>query len=188
MDNIRLVDDDFFLNDTLFVAKNLIGKIIVRENRFGEKIGGRIIETEAYLAENDEASHSISGKTKRNAPMFAKAGSIYVYLIYGIHLCLNIATESEGKGAAVLIRAIEPIFGIDIMKSNRKTMEINNLANGPGKLTIALGTTLDDNFKLINHSNYLLYTDGLEYAVVETPRIGISKAIDLPYRFTPKAK
>jgi len=183
LENIKFVDDKFFLNDTLTMARKLIGKILVRENNQGAKIGGRIIETEAYLAENDLASHSNRGITNRNAPMYAAAGSIYVYRIYGIHLCLNISTDEEGIGAAVLLRSLEQLIGREEMQNNRKGVEIKNICNGPGNLTKSIGVELEDNYKRINQSNYFLYSDETEFDIIATPRIGISKAKELPYRF-----
>lgn len=172
-----------FQKDTVHVAKFLIGKLLIVQDNSYNLIGGRIIETEAYLSENDQASHSYCGKTQRNAAMFAMGGTIYVYRSYGIHFCMNIVTENEGIGAAVLLRAIEPLFGVEAMQRNRKKNDLSTLANGPGKLTQALGITMNDNFKIVNESNIYLLDDGFKAKFETTKRIGISKSVNLPLRF-----
>lgn len=112
---MKIVDLSFFESDTVKVAKELIGKILSVESDAGI-LTGRIVETEAYLGSEDPAAHSFNGKTKRTSPMFEKGGNIYIYIIYGIYYCLNFSTEKEGIGNAILIRAIEPLDGLDIMK------------------------------------------------------------------------
>jgi len=127
----------FYRQPTLKVAKALLGKYLVR--RIGQqKLVGRIVETEAYLGYQDEASHAFGKITARNEIMFALAGFWYVYLIYGIFSCLNIVTEKKGFPAAVLIRALEPIEGIGTMKRLRKKSNLRDLSSGPGKLCQAL--------------------------------------------------
>jgi len=127
---------DFYLNNTVEVARQLLGKTIVRN--YGKKIlAGKIVETEAYIDKIDPASHSHPGITKRNKPMFEKGGIAYIYFIYGNYYCFNIVTERKGKGCAVLIRAAEPIEGIEYMKKNRgKTKSVYELTNGPAKLCL----------------------------------------------------
>ncbi|HOK14375.1 MAG TPA: DNA-3-methyladenine glycosylase [Candidatus Kapabacteria bacterium] len=178
----KLIPSEIFLMNTEFVAQFLLGKLLIVKHN-DAILGGRISETEAYLDENDEASHSYRGKTQRNAAMFATGGTVYVYRSYGVHYCMNIVTESENIGAAVLIRSIIPLFGIDVMKHNRKTDNLTILCNGPGKLTQALGITIQDNFKIINESNIFLLDDGNKPEFLATKRIGISKSVDLPLRF-----
>lgn len=121
------------LYDTRSAAKYLLGK----EIRVGD-CAGIITETEAYLF-NDPACHAYRGKTDRNAPMFEKAGTVYVYFIYGMYMCVNIVTGGEGVGEAVLIRSVKPTSGLDIMAERRKTDNIYNLCSGPGKLCMAFG-------------------------------------------------
>ncbi|MCX8055042.1 MAG: DNA-3-methyladenine glycosylase [Ignavibacteria bacterium] len=178
----KLVESEKFLENTEYVAQFLLGKLLIVDSN-GCLLGGRISETEAYLAKDDEASHSFRGKTQRNAAMFANGGTIYVYRSYGVHYCMNIVSESENIGAAVLIRSIIPLLGVEIMKFNRKTENLKILCNGPGKLTQALGITIYDNYKIINESNIFLLDDGCKPDFMATKRIGISKSIDLPLRF-----
>lgn len=164
-------------------AKYLLGKVLCNYSD-GECLSGRIIETEAYLSECDEASHSYRGQTTRNAAMFAQAGTIYVYRSYGVHYCINIVTESEGTGSAVLIRALAPLAGIDKMKVNRGVEQTEKLTNGPGNLTKALGISIDDNFKTINKENILLLNDGYEIGeIICSKRVGITKAKELLLRY-----
>jgi DNA-3-methyladenine glycosylase len=127
----------FFRQKTERVAKDLLGKFLVR--KIGKKkISGLIVETEAYVGPHDLASHASRGRTQRTSTMFRDAGHWYVYMVYGFYHCLNIVTENEDYPAAVLIRAIEPLEGIERMKKNRHTNDIKNLASGPGKLCRAL--------------------------------------------------
>ena len=177
-----MIDLEYFKNPTAEVAKSLIGKIL-KVNHEDYSLSGIIVETEAYLFENDPACHASFGKTKRNKDMFLEGGHVYVYLIYGIHHCFNIVTEKEGRGCAVLIRALEPVEGIEIMKKNRNTNSLKNLCSGPGKICEALeidkkysGEFLGENIQVLD--NY--YTD---LNVISTKRIGISKAKDLNLRF-----
>lgn len=177
----------FFLRDTETVARELIGKILVKKSENGI-ISGVIVETEAYLPENDMSSHSYPGKTKRNAPMFSEGGILYVYTIYGIHQCINFVTEAEGKGAAVLIRAIEPLEGVDLMKINRKVTDPLKLCKGPANLTKAFGFSLTDNYSdLISDQLYVMSGIKIgEEDIAKTHRIGITKSIDLRLRFYKK--
>ncbi|MDD3498282.1 MAG: DNA-3-methyladenine glycosylase [Candidatus Moranbacteria bacterium] len=131
------LDQRFFNRKTEAVARELLGKVLVR--KIGkDKISGKIVETEAYIGSHDLACHASRGKTERTSAMFKKAGIWYVYMIYGFYHCLNIVTEEKDHPSAVLIRALEPLEGIGKMKKNRKTDEILNLASGPGKLCQAL--------------------------------------------------
>ncbi len=177
------ITSDWFLREPQKVARELIGKLFVRQSEKGEEIGGIITETEAYLARDDESSHSFRGETPRNGSMFAKAGSIYVYRSYGIHFCINIATERAGIGSAVLLRALEPLLGIEQMKINRGIADEIKLCKGPGNLTRALGVNLDDNFDIISESRFRLYDINYHPTIDVTPRIGISKSKDLLLRF-----
>jgi DNA-3-methyladenine glycosylase len=152
------------------------------------------VETEAYLAENDAACHAHRGKTPRNAPMFAAGGVVYVYSIYGVHWCFNVVTETEHRGCAVLIRALEPLEGIEEMARRRgialpdnlPTSALLNLCNGPGNLAQALGFTAEDNLRSLQSAELCIVHD----MTSRTPclcgvsaRVGISKARELPLRF-----
>ncbi|MCX7880282.1 MAG: DNA-3-methyladenine glycosylase [Ignavibacteria bacterium] len=178
------LDKDFFQNDTVWVAQNLIGKLLVRKLD-GIYVAGMIVEAEAYLAGNDSASHSYVGKTRRNEAMFAEGGSIYVYKIYGIHYCVNIVTEYAGKGCAVLLRSGEPILGFEIFIKNRGVRNIENLLKGPGNFAKAFGFSLGDNFKNL-FTEELFVQNYRRVSLSEigvSGRIGIIKDKDLPLRF-----
>jgi len=139
---MKILLKKFYMNDTKQVAKDLLGKTLVR--KIGTKVlSGVITETEAYKGKNDPASHASRKKTERNKIMFGEVGRAYVYFTYGMHYCFNVvAKKEEDKAGAVLIRAIQPQQGIKHMMKNRKTDLISNLANGPGKLTQAMQITL----------------------------------------------
>lgn len=173
---------EFFARATAEVARDMLGAVLVR--RVGDIVlAGRIVETEAYLAENDAASHSFRGRTARNGAMFGAAGTLYVYRIYGIHLCANIVTEETGRGAAVLLRALEPLAGMDFMQKQRGTSATHTLCNGPGKLAQALTFRPSDNgASLVQPSLFLLPAES-RCEIATSPRIGITKAADLPLRF-----
>ena len=173
----------FFKQKTLEIAKDLLGKYLVAKSAEGTTIG-KIVETEAYLW-GDEASHSYRGKTLRNAAMFEEAGTIYVYFIYGNHYCFNIVTNKKGIGEAVLIRALEPLEGLELMKKRRKVDELKRLCNGPANLVKALGINKEDNCSKINESRIKLFKSEKigEKEIVKTNRIGIVKGCKEKYRF-----
>ncbi len=135
---------DFFLRPAQWVAPRLLAYALVVRQADGNWIGGRIVETESYT-QDDPCSHSFRGKTKRNFAMFMRGGTIYVYRIYGIHFCINIVTGKEGDGAAVLVRAIEPLWGISTMIKHRNRTDHRLLCSGPGKLCQALQIDLSFN-------------------------------------------
>ena len=174
----------FFERDTVIVARELIGSVLMR--KIGNQLlSGIIIETEAYGFENDSASHAFRGKRKRNLPMFGLCGSAYVYFTYGNHYCLNVvAKDAKIAAGGVLIRAIMPMNGIDLMKINRKKEDLRILTNGPGKLAQALQLTSQHNGHDCITSDELWIEKGEKCEVEATPRIGISKAQDKLWRFT----
>jgi DNA-3-methyladenine glycosylase len=166
------------------VARELLGKALLRKTG-GAWVGGLIVETEAYLPAGDLASHSARGKTPGNASMFGPPGTLYVYPIHAKH-CLNAVTEEEGIGSAVLIRALEPIWGIERMQSQRGLNDLRRLTSGPAMLCQALRVDRsDDGTDLVRNRGIRIATL-LEPAPIEihcSPRIGISKAVDHPCRF-----
>ena len=176
----------FYTRDTLKVAKAILGKVLVRRTPLGI-LTGKIVETEAYRGTDDPASHSFRGKTGRNKVMFGKPGITYVYFTYGNHHCLNIVTERTDIPAAVLIRSIEPLKGIETMKRNRSVEKIIDVASGPGKLTKAFQITREDNNIDVtdSSSNISIHTPAEEKSVqiVQTTRIGIRLAQEFPWRF-----
>lgn len=174
---------EFYSCYTVNVAKKLLGKILVRETNEG-LMAGFIVETEAYRGRDDPASHAYRGRTERNKVMWDKPGKAYVYQIYGIHYCLNIVTEPEGVPAAVLIRAIEPILGIDLMIKNRGIRDIRKLTNGPAKLAKAMNIDLRFNGWDMTLGRELYVAEGLEIDesfITNTPRIGVRDK--RPWRF-----
>ena len=178
---------EFYLQDTREVAQKLLGQILVRTLPGGEVLSGVIVETEAYLTD-DPACHAYRGQTPRNAAMFGPPGHAYVYFTYGLHMMLNLVCAPEGTAEAVLIRALEPVGGIDAMRLNRGNLpETRQLTNGPGKLAQALGLTrLTHNGLDITHPGselYVLPQVVPEFETVATTRIGISQGVDLPWRF-----
>jgi DNA-3-methyladenine glycosylase len=170
----------FYLRPTIEVARALLGKIVVHGNA-----SGRIVETEAYLGTGDLAAHAASGPTPRNRVIFGAPGHAYVYFIYGMYDCLNIVAEPEGVAGCVLIRAIEPLDGIGEMRARRPAAKrIEDLANGPGKLTRALGITLRHNGCDVTRGP-IVVCDGPagRFEIAVSPRIGITKSAELPLRF-----
>jgi DNA-3-methyladenine glycosylase len=176
--------EEYFLQKTEFVAKDLIGKYLVKyvDN---SAIAAKIVETEAYLPSRDYASHSVSGKTKRNSTMFENGGVLYVYLIYGIHFCSNIICEEAGLGCGVLLRAAEPVFGIESMKLNRGTKDIRALCKGPGNLSKAFGISLHDNGRTLVSEDFFIQNANSvpDKEIIRTKRIGIKKSSELLLRF-----
>lgn len=168
------MDQAFFARDAVTVAEELIGM----EFRF-HNTGGIIVETEAYRPD-DPASHSFNGPTQRNRVMFGPPAYLYVYRSYGIHWCANLVCT---YGSAVLIRALEPTTGLDLMKVRRGTEVLHSLCSGPGKLCQALGITGEADGISLLEAPILLRPAAREVATVSGPRIGISKAMDLPWRF-----
>ncbi len=170
---MRKLTRSFYNRPTIDVAIDLLGcHLIVNDN--GIKTGGIIVETEAYIGEDDPACHAFRGPTKRNKIMYGKAGFLYVYFTYGNHFMLNIVTEREGFPSAVLLRGLEPIYNIDIMALRRKTDNISEIASGPGKLAKALDITTDNyGTDLCGQEIYLIGPAKEKYDILSSPRIGI---------------
>jgi DNA-3-methyladenine glycosylase len=176
---------DFYDRDTLTVAQELLGKVLVHRAKAG-LTAGAIVETEAYIGESDPACHAAPGPTKRNAPLYGPPGVAYVYLNYGMHYLVNAVTESEGSPAAVLIRALQPLEGIDVMRqrrAGRRPVAEAELCRGPGNLTKALGISLSQNRLLLTAPPLSIEDWGVAAGPVSWgPRIGITVGTDRPWR------
>ena len=144
-------------------------------------VGGRIVEVEAY--DGDEASHAFRGPTPRTTAMFGAPGRLYVYRSYGVHWCMNIVCRPPGEAAAVLIRALEPTHGVEEMQARRGQADLRLLCSGPGRLTAALGINDSHNGADLSLAPFRLMPPAEPVAWVTTPRVGISKAAELPWRF-----
>lgn len=174
---------------TIDVAQRLIGALLVRklpddESDGGTEIVARIVETEAYLPMVDPSCHAYRGPTKRNASIFGRAGTAYVYFIYGNHFCLNVVTERAGIGAAVLIRAAEPLTGVEAMRKRRPGVSDARLASGPGNLCKAMSIDRrDDGTDLASSNLRIALPDRYPRQINAGPRIGLSVAQDWPLRF-----
>jgi len=176
----------FYSRDTTTVARDLLGKIIVRELPEG-LVAGIIVETESYGYQDDPASHTFRGLSKRNTAMFGPVGHAYIYFIYGNHYCFDVVARPEHiEAGGVLVRAVQPVLGIEIMQKRRGGVKIKDLTNGPGKLAQAMGITMKDNHHNLMQKGALYLAQGIEVpesAILATPRIGISKAMDKLWRF-----
>jgi len=192
--NYQLLHRSFFNRDPREVGPDLLGKLIVR--RHGRTLlAGRVVEVEAYLGSDDLAAHAAAGRTARNSVIFGPPGHAYVYFIYGVHYCLNISCLPDTEAGCVLVRALEPVAGIEEMAKARSVVDLDFssvrnlrlLAGGPGKLCEALGITRErDNGKdLVSASCDLQVMDDGHKAgkVVVTPRIGITKSAEMPLRY-----
>lgn len=163
-------------------AQSLLGCELIYTPAGGKSRGGLIVETEAY-AQSDEASHSFRGLTKRNAVMFGPGGYAYIYFTYGVHYCFNAVVGKPGYAEAVLIRALEPTRGIELMQHNRGTVNLFNLCSGPGKLVQALGLRREHNGASLRTSELHINKRTSRPPIAASPRIGISRAVDKPWRF-----
>ena len=171
----------FYARSTVEVARALLGKVLVHG-----PTAGIIVETEAYLGGDDLAAHSARGLTGRTRVIFGPPGHAYVYLIYGMYQCLNLVAEVSGRPGCVLIRALQPVSGVKLMRARRGAARpLEQLANGPGKLTLALGITRAQNGADVTRGALVVrHAPGAgEIEIAVTPRIGISRSAELPLRF-----
>jgi len=181
----------FYAEDTVAVARALLGTFLVHRSPEGTTVG-RIVETEAYLGRLDPASHAHKGETARNRAMFGPPGHVYVYFIYGVHWCCNVVTAPAGVGEAVLLRALEPVEGLEVMSARRRTEVERNLCSGPGKLVQAMGITREHDGADLVRGPLGIWDraswspppgSSWDEAVATSARVGITKAADLPLRF-----
>ena len=172
-----MLERGFFARSVHEVAPELLGATLLVDG-----VGGPIVEVEAYDA-TDPAAHGFRGRTERNASMFGPPGHAYVYRSYGIHWCLNLVCEEEGSAAAVLVRALEPAHGVDLMRVRRGLDEARLLAAGPGRLCQALGVTREHDALPLDAPPFELLPSAESVPVVAGPRIGISVATELPWRY-----
>lgn len=188
--SLKKLPRKFYVRNVLTVAGSLPGNILVRKK--GKKLyAGRIVEVEAYDGAIDEAAHSFKGKTKRNEVMFGQGGCLYVYFTYGSHFCCNVVTGKKGEGAAVLIRALEPIKGIKHMSINRYSTDLlnekkkYNLTSGPGKVCKAIEINSSDNCIDLTGDKIFILAAGLKPGeeIITSTRIGITRSVELPWRF-----
>jgi DNA-3-methyladenine glycosylase len=192
---IRPLERAFFGRDSRRVARELLGKVLVRQVP-GTYLAGRVVEVEAYLGQNDPAAHAAAGNTLRNAVLFGPPGFAYVYFIYGNHYCLNVSCEREGKAGCVLFRALEPLLGLEEMARARGVpvrgpRDLLKLTSGPGRLAEAFGITRarDKGCDLTSppsdlHSTLWIGSDGFRARGIKvSPRIGITKGADRPLRY-----
>jgi DNA-3-methyladenine glycosylase len=186
-----ILKQDFYRRPTLDVTRDLVGKVLTHRTDEGVA-SGRIVEVEAYIGEGDPACHAAPGPTTRNEPLYGPPGVAYVYLNYGLHYLVNAVTEEEGSPAAVLIRALEPVDGVRLMRQRRSQARWrkgkpvppdHELCRGPGNLTAALGITLAHNRLPLTRRPLTIEDDGFHArAVAWTPRIGITVGTEQPWR------
>jgi DNA-3-methyladenine glycosylase len=189
---VQIVERDFYTRaDTLQVARELLGKRLVVPSAEGERVSGRVVETEAYLGAGDRAAHSYGGRrTRRTETMFGVGGTAYVFFVYGMHHQFNVVTGPEGLPHAVLVRAVEPEEGVELMRERRSVPKDKELTSGPGKLCRALGIDLSfDGEDLTTGGRVWLEETGLRFKpeqVATGPRIGVAYAAEdalKPWRF-----
>jgi len=185
--SVRILPHAFYARATLEVAEDLLGKVLVHRTRSGIA-SGVIVESEAYIGEDDPACHASFGRTARSEPLFGPPGYAYVYLNYGVHYLLNAVTEADGYPGAVLIRALQPLDGIELMQKRRaragRVIDEHALCRGPGNLTKALGVSLTDNQRDLTTGALTIEDRGISVGRIATgPRIGIRVAAERPWRF-----
>jgi DNA-3-methyladenine glycosylase len=176
------MEQEFFAADSAQAARNLLGCQLVHAAA-ESTLRGRIVETEAYYGSQDPASHAFNGRTERNRVMFGPAGTAYVYVCYGVHRMLNVTTQEDGVPGAVLLRAVEPVDGIQHMQDNRGVDDAKQLCNGPGKLCEAFGVTTEHTGRDLTAGHLRIEYGATPDKVVKTPRIGISQGQDMELRY-----
>src|SRR5688572_28282908 len=181
----RILPREFYDRETEIVAREMLGTVLVcRSGK--ETASGMIVETEAYIGEHDPACHAAVGRTRRTEPLYGPPGTAYVYFIYGVHWCFNAVTRAEGQPSAVLVRALEPVKGVDLMRRRRPAARRDlDLTNGPGKLCAALGIDIRYNERPLERVPILIREDVMvaPAQVSITPRIGIRESADWPLRW-----
>lgn len=186
---MELLPRSFYSRGAAQVARDLLGCYLVHDCPEAGRTMGRVVETEAYLSQGDPACHAARGMTRRNRVMFGPPGIAYIYFTYGMHYCFNVVTTGEGIPEAVLIRALEPLEGVDIMVARRGKTKLKELCSGPGKLVQAMGIKLEENESDLVSGPIRFYRDSASpeakgpREIVATSRIGISSGEDLPLRF-----
>ena len=173
---------EYYARPTLEVAKDLLGCVLVHDSPEGRTVG-RIAETEGYVARIDPAAHAYRGRTPRNEPMWGPPGRAYVYFTYGMHHCMNVVTEPEGLAAAVLIRALEPLEGLELMVQRRGTEKARLLCSGPGRLCQAMGIDARLSGAPVQGPHLWVLPGEPPGNIVTTTRIGITRGQDLPWRY-----
>lgn len=178
----KILSADFYDRPTLDVLEDIIGKVLVHDVN-GRRVSGAIVEAEAYIGESDPACHAAPGPTRRNAPLYGPPGRSYVYLNYGIHYLVNAVTEAEGAPAAVLIRALEPLEGVEAMQRRRGRRAVGELCRGPGNLTVALGIKLRHNNLDLTSGSLRIEDHGIQPSGLEwSRRVGIRVGVGKPWR------
>lgn len=187
MPSFRPLPAPFYRRDTAVVARDLLGCRLIRRFPGGERRSVVIVETEAYRGEKDRAAHTWNGRrTPRVAPMWGPGGHAYVYFVYGMHFCMNVVTESEGRGSAVLLRAAEPLQGHEAMAERRGTSEVRRLCSGPARWTQAFGIARQENGADLVRGRevYLLEGEPVPRSAIRiTTRVGVNVGIERPWRF-----
>ncbi len=182
---LPVLERAFYVRPTLDVAQDLLGAVLV-STEGPDIVAGRVVEVEAYHQDGDRAAHSYRGRTKRNEIMFREGGILYVYFTYGMHFCMNVVTEREGVGAAVLIRAVEPLAGLEIIRQRRPAARRDeDLTNGPAKVCQAFAVDRRHNGLSLVAGPLTLRRDAGYRAgkIATSPRIGIRESVELPWRF-----
>jgi DNA-3-methyladenine glycosylase len=180
---VRPLPRTFYARDTLQVTRELLGALLVHDSPAG-RVAGRIVEVEAYVGEDDAACHAAAGLTARTGPLYGPPGHAYVYFVYGMHHCFNAVTRAAGLPSAVLVRALEPVAGIELMRAQRPGRPDRELTNGPAKLARALGIGPEHNRADLTRGPLTIRAGGAvaDSEVAWRPRVGVSAAADLPYR------
>jgi DNA-3-methyladenine glycosylase len=184
-DTYKPLPREFYLRNTLTVAEDLLGKVLVLI-KGKTRLAGKIVETEAYIGDHDPACHAYQKFTKRSKTLYENGGTVYVYFVYGNYYCFNIVTEKKGFGCAVLVRALEPFEGIKKMTVNRKKAKtIFDLTNGPSKLCMAFGIDLKFNNGDITENNFFVSEPVSNdfFRICKSKRIGLNVGTDFMYRF-----